>query len=60
MSAVDEYWIVAVDEGVVEVHRDAHERRWQTKATHHRGEMIGMRAIPNVEVAVSDLLPPIE
>jgi Uma2 family endonuclease len=59
-SAVDEYWIVAVDEGFVEVYRDAKDGWWPTKSTHHRGELIAMCAIPNVEIAVADLLPPIE
>lgn len=59
-SAVDEYWIVVVDEGLVEVHRDPMDGRWQTTTTHRRGEVLGMRAIPNVDLAVSDILPPIE
>ncbi len=59
-SAVDEYWIVAVDEGFVEVYRDAKDGLWQMKSTHHRGEVIGLSAIAGVEVAVSDLLPPVE
>lgn len=59
-SAVDEYWIVAVDEGFVEVYRDAQDGLWQTKSTHHRGDVIEMSAIPNITIAVADLLPPIE
>jgi len=59
-SAVDEYWIVAVDEGFIEVYRDAKDGRWQTKSTHRRGDVIGMSAIPGVAIAVSDLLPPVE
>ena len=59
-SAVDEYWIVAVDEGFIEIYRDAKDGRWQTKSTHRRGDVIGMSAIPGVTIAVSELLPPIE
>ncbi len=59
-SAVDEYWLVAVDEGFMEVYRDPKDGHWESKATYHRGDVIGMSAIPNVAVAVSDLLPPTE
>jgi Uma2 family endonuclease len=56
---VDEYWIVDVEGGAVEVYRDAHEGAWQTKSTHHRGETIAMRAFPDVQLAVSEILPPL-
>lgn len=56
---VEEYWIVDVDGGVVEVYRDRHEGAWRTKSTHGRGEVIVMRAFPDVLVAVAEVLPPI-
>lgn len=56
---VDEYWIVDVDGGVVEVYRDRHEGAWRTKSTHARGESIAMRAFPDVQVVVAGILPPI-
>ena len=59
-SSVDEYWIVAVDEGFVEVYREPLSGGWQTKLTYQRGEVLSMSAFPDVKIAVSDLLPPIE
>lgn len=60
LSSVDEYWIVAVDEGFVEVYREPHSGGWQTKSTYQRGEVLSMSAFPDVKIAVSDLLPPVE
>jgi Uma2 family endonuclease len=57
--AVDEYWIVDVAGGVVEVYRDRHQGAWRTKTTHARGETIAMRAFPDVVVAVAEILPPL-
>jgi Uma2 family endonuclease len=58
-AEVDEYWIVDLVHGCVEVYRDRRDGRWQTMATHHRGEAIAMRAFPDVEIAVVDVVPPI-
>lgn len=60
MSQVDEYWIVNLVKGVVEVYRDPEGGTWQTKLTCLRGAVLTLAAIPDVEIAVSDLLPPIE
>lgn len=59
LSQVDEYWIVDVVTGTVEVYRDPHEGTWQSKSTHHRGDVIAMRAFPDVRVAVSEMVPPV-
>ena len=58
LAVVDEYWIVNHVDGVVEVYRDRHEGQWRTRSTHGRGEVIRMRAFSDVEIAVSDILPP--
>jgi len=60
MSQVDEYWIVNLVKDVVEVYRDPEDGAWQTKLTYARGGMLTLAAIPDVEIAVSDLLPPID
>jgi Uma2 family endonuclease len=58
LAEVDEYWIVNHVEGVVEVYRDPHGGEWRTRSTHARGDTIAMAAFPDVEVAVSEILPP--
>jgi Uma2 family endonuclease len=60
LAEVDEYWIVDHVHGVVEVYRDRDDGEWRTKTTHRRGETISPRAFPDVTVAVSEILPPIE
>lgn len=59
-SDVSEYWIVDVPRGVVEIYRDARDGEWQTKTTHHRGEVIAPRAFPDAGVHVAEILPPVE
>lgn len=59
LAEVDEYWIVNQVEGVVEVYRDRHNGEWRQRTTHQRGDMIRMVAFPDVEVAISEILPPI-
>lgn len=58
LSQVDEYWIVNHEDGVVEVYRDRRDGKWQTRTTHHRGETITMLRFPDVQIAVSEILPP--
>jgi Uma2 family endonuclease len=60
LAEVDEYWIVDHVHGVVEVHRDRQDGRWQTVTKHHRGETIAPLAFVDVGVAVADILPPDE
>lgn len=60
LSEVEEYWIVNHVDEVVEVYRDRHEGEWRTKTVHGRGERVAMLRFPDVEIAVSDILPPIE
>ncbi len=58
VSQVDEYWIVNHAEDVIEVYRDRHDGRWRTMTTHRRGETIAMVGFPDVQIAVTDVLPP--
>ncbi len=58
MSDVEEYWIVNHVDQVVEVYRDRDAGSWRTKTVHGRGERVGMLRFPDVEIAVSDVLPP--
>ncbi len=60
MSEVDEYWIVNLPKNVVEVYRGPHAGTWREKLTFRPGGVIAMAAFPDVEIAVSDLLPPLE
>jgi Uma2 family endonuclease len=58
LAQVDEYWIVNLIDGTVEVYRDPHDGEWRSKSTHQRGETITTLAFPDVAIAVSDVLPP--
>jgi Uma2 family endonuclease len=58
LAEVDEYWIVNHVDGVVEVYRDRHDGEWRQRTTFGRGETIAMLAFPDVQVAVSEILPP--
>lgn len=58
LAEVDEYWIVNHVENVVEVYRNRHAGEWRQRTTHHRGDTIRMVAFPDVEIAVSEILPP--
>ena len=57
MSDVEEYWIVNHVDEVVEVHRDPEAGTWRTKTVHGRGQRVAMLRFPDVEIAVSDILP---
>jgi len=57
---VDEYWIVNHIDEVVEVYRDRHDGEWRQRTTHQRGETIAMLAFPDVQIAVSEILPPVD
>jgi len=59
LADVDEYWLVNHVDGVVEVYRDPHAGEWRSRSTHQRGDTIAMAAFPDVEVAVSEVLPPL-
>jgi Uma2 family endonuclease len=58
ISQVDEYWIVDHVHELVEVRRDRHEGEWRSIEVFRRGDTIRMLAFPDVEIAVSEILPP--
>ena len=58
--AIDEYWIVDVEGGVVHVLRDPDgEGHWRSKAEARRGDVVRPLAFPDVEVPVERILPPL-
>ena len=61
-AGIKEYWIWNLVDGLLEVYRDPQtpvsgEAAYQTKLTFHRGESVTPLAIPDIEVAVDDILP---
>jgi Uma2 family endonuclease len=60
LAEVDEYWIVNHIDDVVEVYRDRHNGEWRQRTTHKRGDTIAMLAFPDVQIAISEILPPVE
>lgn len=57
---VEEYWIVDVNDGTVEVHRDHRDGRWRSITTFGRGDTLSPLAFPDVVIAVSEIVPPID
>lgn len=58
LADTDEYWIVNHVDAVVEVYREHHDGEWRQRTTYQRGDTIAMVAFPDVEVAISEILPP--
>jgi Uma2 family endonuclease len=58
ISEVDEYWVVDLVHGTIEVRRDRHDGQWRSVQTFGRGDSVAMLAFPDVRVAVSDVVPP--
>ncbi len=56
-AGISEYWIVNLVEDVLEVYRDPREGAYATKFVLGRGGRIAPLAFPDLEVAVTDLLP---
>lgn len=59
ISEVEEYWIVDLVHGLVEVRRDRDAGVWRTIRTYRRGDTVQMLAFPDVTIAVSEILPPV-
>jgi len=57
LSEVDEYWIVDLVHGELEIRRDRDpdQARWRTITTHRAGEVVRPLAFPDVEIAVGDI-----
>ena len=59
-AKVDEYWIVNHVDGCVEVYREPLNGSWQQMSVHRRGETLSPLAFPDVQIAIADILPPVE
>jgi Uma2 family endonuclease len=59
-AAVTEYWIVNLHDGVIEVHRQPGPTGYASLVRRGRGEKVTLAAFADVEVLVSDVLPPEE
>ncbi|MBV8761872.1 MAG: Uma2 family endonuclease [Deltaproteobacteria bacterium] len=58
LSNVDEYWIVDLVHGELEVRRDRDPERaiWRTVTTHRAGDVVPPLAFPDLEIAVRELV----
>jgi Uma2 family endonuclease len=59
-SRVEEYWIVNVDDDVVERHRASDGTEYRDVTSHGRGEVLALDRFPDVQVAVAAVLRPRE
>lgn len=53
---VPEYWIVDVQRGAVEVHRQPSGEVYEQRTTHRRAETLTLVAFPDVRVALAEIL----
>jgi Uma2 family endonuclease len=56
---VTEYWIVNLRESAIEVHREPGPTHYADVTRYERGERIVLAAFADIDIAVSDVLPPI-
>jgi Uma2 family endonuclease len=57
-NGIPEYWIIDLNSDTVLVHRNPQpDGTWATVTTHTRGDTLTIAALPNVTVAVADILP---
>ena len=58
-AGIPEYWIVDLRESCLEILRapDAATRSYAERRILHRGDVIELAALPDVAIAVDDLLP---
>lgn len=56
---VPQYWIVNLVDHVIEGFEHPHEGRYTTTRVHPRGDVLPLVALPDVAVAVTDILPPL-
>ncbi|MEO8085098.1 MAG: Uma2 family endonuclease [Ardenticatenales bacterium] len=59
-AGVPEYWVVAVDEGVIEVHREPRTdgKGYASVVRHGRGETVAPGAFADVRIGVDEVLGP--
>lgn len=58
IADVEEYWIVDLVHGLVEVRRGRDQGTWSSITTYGRGDHIAVLAFPDVTIEVSAILPP--
>lgn len=56
-NGIAEYWIVNLKDGQIEVHLDLDSNEYQTVQTYKPGQQIPVKNVPQMTVAVADLLP---
>lgn len=56
-AGVPEYWVENLVDETLEVFRDPVGDEYRTRLTLRRGDKVSLIAVPDVEIAVSDLLP---
>jgi Uma2 family endonuclease len=56
-AGIPEVWLVNLPRRSVEVHREPRGGRYQQVTVHRRGERISLLALPDVSVAVDEVLP---
>jgi Uma2 family endonuclease len=60
VAGVREAWLLDLQGEALEVHREPREDGYALVRRYRRGERVAPEALPEVEVAVADLLPPAE
>jgi Uma2 family endonuclease len=56
-AGVPEYWLVNLDQEVVEVYRAPEGDSYRESLQRGRGDIVGMLAFPDVELRVDEILP---
>lgn len=57
-ARVTEYWVVSLPEERIEVFREPHEGRYHKISAHRRDEVLHAMAFPEIDLPVSEVLPP--
>ncbi|HUE71127.1 MAG TPA: Uma2 family endonuclease [Pirellulaceae bacterium] len=56
-AGIREYWIVNLPDDVIEVYRDPAGKSYRGQTVVRRGDSLTLLALPDVTIAVSDILP---
>lgn len=56
-AGITEYWIVNLIDDVIEVYRDPAGQMYRSQSTARRGDSLTLLGLPDVTIAVSDILP---
>jgi Uma2 family endonuclease len=59
-TGIGETWLIDLEGDSLEVHREPHPTGYALIRRYQRGERVAPEAVPDVELAVEDLLPPVE